>query len=182
MKLYKYILISVFMFAATCVFAQYNECTATSCSVSDVSNKVSMRSYIKRIALSDYDKEVSQNSKKLVVVYITKPGCVACEKFKRDYFNNIAETYIPKGVKFVEIEFVLEVGANNKKHLDKDSSSFLTAHKDILEQWRALKSATPAIMLVKNGQILDIHTQGKYNRASYDVVAEKIEENIQDSL
>lgn len=182
MKLYKYILISVFMFAATGVFAQYNECTDTSCSVSDVSNKVSMRSYIKRIALSDYDKEVSQNSKKLVVVYITKPGCVACEKFKRDYFNNIAETYIQKGVKFVEIEFVSEVGSDNRKHMDKNSTLFLRTHKDILDQWKSLKSATPAIMLVKNGQILDIHTQGKYNGASYDVVAEKIEENIQDSL
>ena len=190
MKLYKYILISVFMFAATGLFAQdYNECVGNSCGPSVAASSVNrntLRNYIKNIALEDYDKEVLQNGKNLVVVYITKTGCEACEKFKEDYFNEMAEKYTLKGVKFVGINFEFVMKANNKKSFDQSSSAFLRSHAKELAQWQSVSLATPAIMLVKNGEIINIHSQGKYSngvsRVSYAVVADKIEENIKNSL
>ena len=197
MKVYKYIFIFLFLCTVSGAFSQsYDKCTENYCaspvaaSLGNISGDVKKSSntrnesdgYIKNIDLSDYDKEVNSNEN-LVVVYITKKTiekdgtekpCAACKDFERLYFNNTAEYYSAKGVKFVSILITIEKkkGDDNitRPFFSEESKQFLRSTQNLYKKWHTLDSPgsfqiTPAILLVKRGEILSIHAPKLYNNS-----------------
>ena len=201
MKVYKYIFIFLFLFTVLGAFAQnYDKCTENYCaspvaaSLGNISGDVKKSSntrnesdgYIKNIDLSDYDKEVNSNEN-LVVVYITKKTiekdgtekpCAACKDFERLYFNNTAEYYSAKGVKFVSILITIEKKITKKDdgtyttkpYFNAESNKFFHSWQNVYKKWMTLNTpgsheVTPAILLVKRGEILSIHAPKLYNNS-----------------
>lgn len=201
MKFYKYIFIFLFLCTVSGAFSQsYDKCTENYCaspvaaSLGNISGDVKKSSntrnesdgYIKKIELSDYDKEVNSNEN-LVVVYITKETigkdgtvkpCAACKDFERLYFNNTAKYFSEKGVEFVSI-LIITVEKNiikkdgtyaTKVYFNEESTKFLSSWQNVYNKWKTLNTqgnndVTPAVMLVKRGEILSIHAPKLYNNS-----------------